>query len=47
MIEIDTEIDDEWKKPPEGFDEDIEEDADFETTRFGMSAIDRLIGHIG
>lgn len=34
-------------KPPEGFNEDIEEDEDFETTRFGMNAIDRLISAIG
>lgn len=47
MIEIDEEISDEWKQPPEGFNEDIEEDADFETTRFGMNAIDRLIDSIG
>lgn len=47
MIEIDDEITDEWKHPAEGFNEDIEEDADFETTRFGMNAIDRLIDSIG
>ncbi|EAR88916.3 importin protein (macronuclear) [Tetrahymena thermophila SB210] len=47
MIEIDEEITDEWKKPAEGFNEDIEEDADFETTRFGMNAIDRIIDSVG
>ena len=47
MIDIDEEIDDDWKIPPEGFSEDIEDDADFETTRFGMGAIDRIIGSIG
>ena len=30
MIQIDEEMDDEWKCPPEGFNEDIEEDDDFE-----------------
>ena len=34
-------------KPIEGFNEDIEEDEDFETTRFGMHSIDRLISSIG
>ncbi len=47
MIEIDQKVQDEWKKPPEGFNEDIEEDEDFEATRFGMNAIDRLISSIG
>lgn len=56
MIDIDEEIDDDWKVPPEGFSEDIEDDSDFEvyiiflyiqTTRFGMGAIDRIIGSIG
>ncbi|EGR31191.1 hypothetical protein IMG5_116170 [Ichthyophthirius multifiliis] len=47
MIEIDQEVTDEWKQPPEGFNEDIEEDADFETTRFGMNAIDRIIDSVG
>jgi importin-5 len=30
MIQIDKELDDAWIKPPEGFNEDIEEDEDFE-----------------
>lgn len=47
MIEIDEEITEEWKQPAEGFNEDVEEDADFETTRFGMNAIDRIIDSIG
>ena len=47
MIEIDEEITDEWKKPQEGFNEDIEDDADFETTRFGMNSIDRIIDTVG
>lgn len=47
MVEIDDEITDEWKNPAEGYNEDMEDDADFETTRFGMGAIDRLIYVIG
>ena len=47
MIEISETISEEWKQPPEGFNEDIEEDADFETTRFGMNAIDRIIDSVG
>lgn len=47
MIEIDENITEQWMKPPEGFNEDIEEDSDFETTRFGMNAIDRLIDCLG
>lgn len=33
--------------PPEGYNEDMEDDEDFETTRFGMGAIDRLIYSVG
>lgn len=47
MIEIELEIDDEWKQPPEGFNEDIEDDADFETVRFGMESFDRLLESVG
>jgi hypothetical protein len=43
MIDIEEEVENSWKNPVEGFDEDIEDDADFETTRFGMNSIDRLI----
>jgi hypothetical protein len=47
MTQIEEEITEEWVKPPEGFNEDLEEDEDFETTRFGMNAIDRLISSVG
>ena len=47
MIEISDEIPSEWQTPPEGYNEDMEDDEDFETTRFGMGAIDRLIYVIG
>ncbi len=46
MIEIDSNIEDSWKLPPEGFNEDSEDDADFETTRFGMDCIDKLISSL-
>ncbi|CAK69294.1 unnamed protein product (macronuclear) [Paramecium tetraurelia] len=47
MIQISSTITDEWMKPPEGFNDDIEQDEDCETTRFGMSSIDRLIESLG
>lgn len=47
MIDISDDITDEWKAPPPGYNEDMEDDEDFETTRFGMGAIDRLIYVIG
>jgi hypothetical protein len=47
MIEISSEITEEWMRPKEGYNDDMEDDEDFETTRFGMGAIDRLIYTIG
>lgn len=47
MIEIESEITDEWKRPAEGYCDDMEDDEDFETTRFGMGAVDRLIASVG
>lgn len=47
MIEISEEITESWMKPDEGYNDDMEDDEDFETTRFGMGAIDRLIYTIG
>lgn len=47
MVDIETDIEDEWKTPKEGFNEDIEEDSDLEIVRFGMNGIDRLISAIG
>ncbi|CAK67710.1 unnamed protein product (macronuclear) [Paramecium tetraurelia] len=43
MIQISSTISDEWKRPPEGFNDNLEQDEDQETTNFGMSSIDRLI----
>lgn len=36
MIAIENSVEEEWKTPKEGFYEDIEENDDFETIRFGM-----------
>ena len=47
MIEISDEISEEWMTPKQGYNEQMEDDEDFETTRFGMGAIDRLIYTIG
>ena len=41
MIEIESQITDEWRNPKEGFNEDFEENEDFELTRFGMNSVDR------
>ncbi|MDD2840637.1 MAG: hypothetical protein PHY80_06030 [Rickettsiales bacterium] len=47
MVEIENDISESWMCPPEGYNEDMEDDEDFETTRFGMGAIDRLIYSVG
>ena len=47
MVEIDDNIEESWSFPPEGYNDDIEEDSDLEMVRFGMSAVDRLISAIG
>lgn len=47
MIQIENTVPEEWKNPPEGYNEDSEEKGDFETTQFGMDAIDRLIAAVG
>lgn len=47
MVDIDKEISDEWKSPHEGYNDDVEEDADLESVRFGMNSFDRLISSIG
>ena len=44
---IEEVIDDSWRTPPEGFSENMEDDADFETTRFGMESFNRLISSVG
>ena len=47
MRNIEEVIDDSWRTPPEGFSENMEDDADFETTRFGMESFNRLISSVG
>lgn len=47
MVEIENDISESWMCPSEGYNEDMEDDEDFETTRFGMGAIDRLIYSVG
>jgi hypothetical protein len=47
MVDIETEIDEAWQSPREGFNEDVEEDADQEVVRFGTYGTDRLISAIG
>ena len=46
IVEIDQQITNEWKVPPEGYNQDTD-DKDLETTRFGMKAFDRLIYKMG
>lgn len=46
MIDIDDQIGEEWKSPPEGFDDNADE-GDDETINFGMSSVDRLIACVG
>lgn len=47
MIDIDEDVSETWCVPPEGFIEQIEEDEDFETTRFGQESIDKLMSTVG
>ncbi len=47
MMEIEDEVCDEWKSPPDGFNDDLEEDDDQKIIKVGMDYIDRLILHLG
>ena len=47
MIEIDAEVLPEWANPPDGFNEDNEEEDDQKIIKFSMNCIDRLIAHVG
>ena len=47
MIEIDSEVLPEWANPPDGFNEDNEEEDDQKIIKFSMNCIDRLIAHVG
>ena len=48
MVNIDKEIDDDWKRPEEGFKDDDENgETDSDEVHFGMQGVDRLISSIG
>ena len=47
MIDIENEIIDSWKTPEEGYNDGMDDDEDYETTKFGMNAIDRVIYSVG
>lgn len=46
MVENDIDITEEWKKPPEGFNDDHDDDEE-DSTKFGVNCIDRFITSIG
>merc|ERR1712048_717860 len=47
MIDIESEILPEWANPPDGFNEENEEEDDQKIIKFCMNCIDRLIAHVG
>lgn len=47
MMEISDEVDEEWKNPPDGFDEELAETDDQQVVQFSVDCIDRLISHVG
>lgn len=47
MMDIEDDVEDDWKSPPDGFNDDLEEDDDQKFIKLGMDYIDRLITHIG
>lgn len=47
MIDIESEILPEWASPPDGFNEENEEEDDQKIIKFCMNCIDRLIAHVG
>jgi hypothetical protein len=46
MIDIDTDIDESWMRPKEGFKAD-EEEEDEDSVHFGKTCVDRLVSSIG
>ena len=46
MIDIDTDIDQSWLKPKEGFKVEEEEEED-DSVNFGKSCVDRLVSGVG
>jgi len=48
MINIESEIEEDWMKPAEGFKNDAENgECDNDEVHFGMQGVDRLISSIG
>ena len=47
MIEIEEQVTEEWMNPPDGFNDDLEEDDDQKIIKVGMDFIDRLIVALG
>ena len=47
MLEIADKTTDKWKVPSESYRENLDDDEDLKTTRFGMGFIDRLLNGIG
>ena len=48
MVSIESEIDEDWIKPPEGFKDDHENgEVENDEVHFGMQGVDRLISSIG
>ena len=47
MLDIEDDISDDWKSPPDGFNEDLEEDDDQSIIKMAMEFINRLISSVG
>ncbi len=47
MMDVDDEVGAEWCSPPDGFNDDLEEDDDQKIVKVGMDFIDRLINQLG
>lgn len=47
MLEIDDEVAEEWKNPPEGFNDEIEEQDDQQDIKFAISVVNQLFEVVG
>ena len=47
MMEISDSVTEQWMNPPDGFDEDLNEDDDQSIVKFSVDCLDRLISHVG
>lgn len=47
MLEIDSEVTDEWQNPPAGFDEERDEEDDQRIIKYSCDCIDKLFEHVG